>query len=296
MGIPLEFYRDNPDDAVRLLAKHLRRGSLMLFLGAGVSRPLGLPSWADLVGGCVTDAGGGVAALPTNASAKDLRLAMDQIESTYSFDDYLALVKKNLYHGVKFTEDIVTQKLLIAIGALTMGSRRGSVRNVVTLNFDDVLERYLALHGFTTQIVTSLPPLLYDTDLTIYHANGFVPSGSEPEPSSFLVFSEQSFEKRMSPEGNAWRGRVAELLASRVGLFIGLSGDDPVIGPTLQEVKSLVGTRPTGFWMLGPSPELKDDYFLARNVVPLKFPAFDDYPAFIFSICQAAATASGKVD
>src|ERR1035437_7294833 len=54
---------------------------------------------------------------------------------------------------------ILRNDLLIALGALLMGSKRGSVTEVLNVNCDDVLNWYLALHGFDTQVVTRLPSL-----------------------------------------------------------------------------------------------------------------------------------------
>jgi hypothetical protein len=287
--LPLEFYRDHHDDACTYLAEQLRRGSVALFLGAGVSKPLGLPNWKDLVTKCLVKAG--ITPEPDMfQDAQAMRIAMDRVESGRPFHEYAELVRSALYDGVTLADNLIAQRLLIALGALTMSSRRGSIRTVITLNFDDVLERYWYIHGYSWQVISALPALLLETDVTVYHPNGFLPSTDEWESSNFVVFSESSFDQRLSLYKTEWRVLVTDVLMSRVGLFIGLSGDDPIIGPTLHDVKvKIAGTRPTGFWMRGPSPEKGDDYFLTRNVVPLNFDSFDKYPPFLFKICQAAA-------
>jgi|ERR1044071_5040914 hypothetical protein len=290
--LPPEFYRDHHNDARMYLADQLRRGSLALFLGAGVSKPLGLPAWKSLVTKCLMAAG----IDPEPDMLKDaqaMRTAMDRVESGRPFHEYAQLVSAALYDGMSITEELVGHRLLIALGALTMSSRRGSIRTVVTLNFDDVLERYWYIHGYSSQVVSALPALLRETDVTIYHPNGFLPSSDEWSASDFVVLSESSFDRRLSLFETEWRALVTDILMSRIGLFIGLSGDDPIIGPTLYDVKTKIGSkRMTGFWMRGPSPERGDDYFLTRNVVPLNFGTFDEYPSFLFSICQAAAAQS----
>jgi hypothetical protein len=246
-----------------------------------------------LVERCIAEAGISARAEMFKDS-ESMRLAIDPVEADREFDAYAALVHKALYGSVTITEELVRHKLLIALGALTMSSRRGSVRTIVTLNFDDVLEQYLALHGYWTQTVTDLPALLLDTDVTIYHPNGYLPSDRTKAPSTFLVLSQASFERRMSVYSTEWRRLVTEILASSVGLFVGVSGDDPIIGPVLQDVKRSVGARrPTGFWMRGPDDERGEEYFCDRNIAPLNFASYDDYPTFLFKVCQSAARALG---
>src|SRR5258706_12337035 len=189
--LPLKFYADHLGDSQRFLGSTLRAGSLALFLGAGVSKPLGLPDWPTLISRVATRAGLTLDA-STIADAKSSRVAMDSVESSNAFPEYSKLVHDALYDGLTFTDDIVTQKLLVAIGALTMSSRRGSVRTVVTLNFDDVLEQYWSIHGYSWQLVTGLPTLLQETDVTMYHPNGYLPLIGAS--SDFLVFSERSFD------------------------------------------------------------------------------------------------------
>ena len=49
-------YAENPVLASSDLAKALFRGELAMFLGAGVSKPIGLPSWPNLVRACLQEA------------------------------------------------------------------------------------------------------------------------------------------------------------------------------------------------------------------------------------------------
>jgi hypothetical protein len=285
--LPLEFYRDNKEDASKYLATALRKGSLALFLGAGASASVGLPEWGTLMHRCL---GRPDSEAPKDAAGvQKLRLEIDDIEAQLPFEEYANLIRKKLYQGITLTFDLVREPLLIAIGALTMPSRRGSARTVVTLNFDDVLERYLSLHGFFSQVVSTLPTLLTEADITVYHPNGFIPYNAEGQQSEFVVLSERSFEKRMSVFESHWRRFVTEQVQSRIGVFIGLSGNDPILGPALADAKDSVGgKRPTGFWLRGPAPERPDSYFLTRNVVPLNFESYDDYAPFLMGVCQAA--------
>jgi hypothetical protein len=282
--LSLEHFVDHRDQAAAYLAAALRDGSLNLFVGAGVSQPLGLPGWDALATRCADATG----VVPT--AGMSVELIMDAVERGRSFGDYAALVHTQLYKGVKFTSDIVRERLLIALGALTMPSRRGSVDTVITLNFDDVLEQYWEIHGFTSLVVTELPAQLRGVDVTIFHPNGYLPSDRTRATANFIVFSKRSFEARQTSAGDAWRRVLEDMFTTRVVLAVGVSGNDSILGTVLQEAKAAVGPfRPSAFWMRGPGEILDDAYFLDRNVVPLNFASFDDYPDFIFDICRRAA-------
>lgn len=222
--------KKDPEQALVPLAAHLREGTLALVLGTGVSMPLGLPRWWELVARCVKSTC--LAHTVTDSTpVSNLLTIMEEVEARFPSDGikYRELVRTCLYDGVVYSQSSIRQPLLIALGALLMGSKRGGVSTVLTLNFDDVLEWYLGVHGFTVQIVTTLPQLRKDTDVTVYHPHGFLPFDLRRHSghmSNFLVLSQYSFDQRMGDRLNLFTQVFRDLLLSKLVLFIGLSGED----------------------------------------------------------------------
>lgn len=296
-------YRNDPYLAIPDLAKYLRSGSLSLSLGSGISEGLGLPLWPELVERClkktnILKSTALTETLPAGASNKDLCNLIDGVESAFGEpdlghnQDYRTLVHDCLFDGVaEYGLEILRKDLLIALGALLMGSNRGSIKEVFNFNFDDVLNWYLRLHGFDTKIITVLPTLHRAADVTLYHPNGYLPKVMKlTESSDFLIFSQHSYDDRLEAGyWDAWTYLFRTALMHRVMLFVGLSGEDQTFGPSLVGIKKKVKDRPTGFWMFGPGAEEGTITNLSlRNIMPLCFDSYDDYPKFLLAICQEA--------
>ena len=295
-------YVRNPEAALPALAGFLNAGSLVLGIGAGASKGMGLPDWATLVKRCANETNrraGTSLALPAGTDTRTLGRTMNRVETAIArkldmgrSTDYRALVRDCLYQGVTYDNDsMLRQGLLIAFGALLVRSRRGSVREVFNFNFDDVLDWYLALHGLDTQIVTRVPTLLREADITIYHPHGFLPlDAAKRGESDFLVLSQHSYDDKLGDRVDRWLDLFTTTMTRRIMLFVGLSGDDQTFYPSLVAAHKLIGReRYTGFWLLGPDDtqdridDLKD-----RNVVPLRLASYDQYPDYLLEICRQA--------
>jgi len=139
--IPISDLVDNDELRTIELSKLLYDGKLALALGAGVSNFLGFPLWREQVHRiCIEHYG--VSSINKDTTTKELTEAVDEIERDINnFENFNDLVKNTLYRNVDYLNDrnVIQNELLISLGALMMGSRRGSVNNVITYNFDDVL-------------------------------------------------------------------------------------------------------------------------------------------------------------
>jgi SIR2-like domain len=282
-----------------LVAEHLFNGSLALVLGAGASAGMGLPAWPELVRRCLDDAG--IPYDPSDftgsPSGERLGLYIDEVEEKFPPHEYHARVSKALYAGVTLGTEICQAPLLIALGALLMGSRRGSIRDVVTFNFDIVLEYYLKLHGYTIQTYDSIPQLRTAADVRIAHINGALSHPAYPLPTpKRLVFSARSMHERAGVPFEPWEELFRELLRSHLVLFIGLSGSDPLLFPLLTAVDTQIrAERPTGVWLFGkdidsdPDSLYKTSNFISRNVIPVCEPSYDAIPNSLLEVCQIAA-------
>ncbi len=214
--IPISSLPNNDKLIMRMLSEHLYDGKLALALGAGVSKFLGFPLWWELVHGiCVEH--NGESSVNKDTTADELKDTVDEIErdinNPIKFND---LVKKILYKNVNYLNDrtVIRNELLISLGAIGMRSRKGSANNVITYNYDDVLEWYLGLHGVDVRVIYDPRTMTTNSDVIIYHPNGFLPLQDNRGASSKLIFSETSFiyrERQVTVDDGLWKNILDRL-------------------------------------------------------------------------------------
>ena len=273
------------------LAEALTRGELALFLGAGVSKPFGLPSWPELIRLCCARHGIDSSRVLDDASFDALTAVAGQIRAAVTGDAELhATVRACLYSADHQSRRTKPSPMLSAIGALTMGSKRGRIREVWTLNYDDMLEWYLRMHGFVAQVVTRAPSLLRDPDVMIFHPHGFLPFDERNGPdSSELVFTDTSYAKRSLKVDESWRVSVQRLLRTRILIVIGMSWTDLLIKQLMMDASTEITERPIAFWFFKSEANDPDlEQCLRHNVVPITFKSYDDMPAFLLGTCERA--------
>lgn len=269
----------------------LFRGELSLFLGSGISADFHLPSWPILVRTCLAKVARDPAEISDDAGFDQLTQAMGRVRDQLKNNGkYFQLIWDSLYPDGTNRDEWEPSPLLNCIGALLMGSRRGRIKEIWTLNYDDVLEWYLELHGFVSQVVTETPALLRDVDVTTYHPHGFLPFDPKRQRSEEIVFDDRSYAKRGVGKAQEWREAVQLALRSRVFVFIGLSWTDRLLRDLIVDAADFNLSRPTGFWMFGPSATEASMADCRRfNIVPLQFSAFRHYAPFLRNICSRAS-------
>lgn len=289
---PIEAYASDRSLCLRELSGHLKHGTLALFLGAGASTGMGLPRWWELVNACASSSGVDESVDENTPSDKLMRIMSRVERDCSSKSQYFELVTKKLYSSCADDESLFSQRLLTAVGAATMNSRRGSVSEVITFNFDDILERYLDLHGFTSQVIVDLPVLRRSADVSVYHPHGFLPSRAGHSQSEELIFSKFSFDRRLGDRLNPWQDSMRDLMCRKVCLFVGLSYDNATLSTILADLASPLKNQrgPTGFWLVGPNDDDDtEEELLERNVVPIRATNYSEYSEFMLGICQHAA-------
>ncbi len=284
--------------AIPVLSSHLQAGTLVLFLGAGASLGAGLPDWYTLICRLCKAVGLPTDGITPASSADALQTAADDVRSRMKDDaDFVQLVNRSLYEGVTLSPALLRDDLLIALGALMMGSRRGKVSRVVTFNFDSVLEWYMSLCGMVPRAILLPPTLEGAEDVRVYHPHGFLTHPDQKlSDSTFVILGLDAVNKRLGTSGDVWFEMLRHLLRSGLALFIGVSPTtfrDRALAPLLVTVgEELRTTRPTAFWLMVCNTNDYDKYrgeFLRHNVVPLHMDGKDKVPPFLLSICQAAA-------
>lgn len=291
-------YLTEYDRAVEFLADSLSAGTLVLFLGAGVSSGARLPDWRALVESMRTEVG--LTNDDVSSAADSLERAADEIRRKFFPGDepgFADLVQKCLYRGTSLDDSVLGDRLLTALGALLMGSRRGSVRRIVTFNFDSVLESYIWLNGLVPQVVLQPPVDEGAEDVRLYHPHGFLPHPDlKIKGSGFVILGSRSINLRIGEPYDPWIELLRHTLSTGVGLFVGLSKHsfrDRALAPLLAAVgKGLNARRPTGFWVLkkeNAKDSEVDKEFLDCNIVPLRVSGLAEVPKLLLEICQRAA-------
>lgn len=295
----------NEGRAVEYLASELSKGTLLLVLGAGASAEVGLPGWAELLRRCRGKMGLPIDKAVDGASAEVLQQLADDLERQRFKDNpggLAQLVKQELYDGVDLGGSFAGRELLVALGALMMGSRRGSASRVITFNYDSVLEWYMSLCGFVSRVVVRPPGLEGAEDVRVYHPHGFLPHpGMLLDDSPEIVLGLSKLNERLGTPGDTWNELMRHLFGTGVALFIGLSVRsfrDRAIAPVLAFVGKQKGrTGATGIWLLAdkldPDQSL-DDLRAEFGAVGVALLALgkDRMPGFLLRVCAQAA---GKV-
>lgn len=292
---------------VDYLAKSLVEGTLVVVLGAGASAGAGLPDWAMLVKRLTVKAGLTTDEVTSHSTADELQRLADEVKRDFCRNDervFADLVRECLYDGVVLSPNLVRTELLESLGALMTGSRRGSVRRILSYNFDSNLEWYLHLHGIITRVIVRPPALEGAEDVRIYHPHGFLPHPDfRSTGSDFVLLGLQAANLRLGTAGDPWFELVRHLLRTGVGLVVGMSlrsFRDRSIAPLLSTVGSeLRESRPTAFWLVdaadsdacGTDETTKE--LLDSNVVPIFWRHTSDVPNLLYRVCRQAAAAVG---
>lgn len=277
------------------LGQELMSGRLAIVLGAGVSKPMNLPDWDELLDRMFTTAG-----LDRPTAKEPKRQAEFFLDAACKGDRQLLIraVHQALYAAVRSSISIMRRNdTLAAIGALVMASKRGSAAFVVTFNYDDLLERYLEFHGFVTTSVTSTRHWASSADVVIFHPHGFIPLTDDRPASEDIVLDLTSYTKIIGNEADPWRQELLTLLRTHTCLFIGISGDDDNMDSLLFRAHGEHAIQSDGlpFWGVRFSTDTSavDTAYWGKRGLK-NFPVrdyHDDLPNFLFEVCQAAAVA-----
>jgi hypothetical protein len=278
------------------LASELSNARLALVVGSGISAAFGLPTWDALVDACCRSKR---IIIPT-PRADNRDLAEEVRVACANYDEYLNVVHTNLYSGVNIRLDALrANPTLSALGSLVMSSVRGSVTNVITYNFDDLLELYLDYHGFRTHVVHDLPVWNEKADVRIMHPHGYLPSHSRHVRTGWILFDRSSYSDRAARE-KLWFEEQLPVLRRNTCLFVGLSPRDDELDTLISHIKNDHPCRSASvpFWAIRFSErsgdltrDQRESQKMADRGLFLKFVTdyHTDLPRFLFEICQKAA-------
>lgn len=283
------------NDPRDILAEQLVRGRLLLALGAGVSDDFGLPKWADLISRTAAMA---KCTLPSGQSIEDS--AETILARGYGGDElkFASGVRAALYEKCDSSIDNLTKnRLLAAIGALTMASAKGKVTKIVSFNFDDLVEKFLAYHGFVENSIGAMPAWATIADVHVYRPHGILPSDSRIPVPHPIVFAQIQYDRQTGK--GLWHHALVDAFSSHTCLFIGLSGKDNNLKRILTEVNDSHVGKQAGdpYWgvrLTADATGLMRDMWETRGVKQHLLASYSDFPRWLFEICQRAATLARK--
>lgn len=276
------------------LANQLLRGRLSLVLGAGVSAGIGLPSWPKLVELLFAEKG----LIPPSSLTTELA-SEELLRTQYSSDNvaFASAIRKCLYVELnKNPVNLESSKLLAALGAMVMASSRGRVSNVVSFNFDDLLEEYLSSRGFAVRSVSSLPCWSDYGDVTVLHPHGLLCHDEAISVTRGVVFTTKDFANIVGKEPDLWKQKVTDIFRSSTCIFLGLSGNDMNLTGMLQVAKESHCSFPNAYWgvRLTKQNDVMGGFWEDRGVYNLELKSHEDAPAWLFDICKRAADLRNK--
>jgi hypothetical protein len=228
-----------------------RNRQLVLFLGAGVSIPYGLPSWKSLVlellfeqaqgtrrlgsmwphyrravASWMTDYFGYDPLVLARMVERDLRsrtLATGSKRSAGQADFFLERLRTHMY--ANYREPAGRTTLQAIADLIAKSNKRSGVHSVVTFNFDDLLERELRRRKVAVQPITS-SDRQQGSGLQVIHAHGYVPMDG-PLSRKDIVFTEPDYHRLTESVFHWSLSDVVERLRKSTVLFVGLSMSDP---------------------------------------------------------------------
>lgn len=201
-------------------------GRNTFFLGAGVSRDAGLPSWENLLDTMVLDLRKMKAVSLNDLDAlqndcrKDNLIKARYLKRICDARDvqFVDLIRKSLY-----SSELKNSKLVAAIADCI---ESGQLESVITYNYDDVLEReldrrkipFVSVDGQNRPLPNQFP---------VFHVHGFITSEQDKSYDKNVVLSEDEYHALYN---NAFHWSNIEQVHAMVQttcFFIGLSMTDP---------------------------------------------------------------------
>lgn len=228
-------WKENRDKLIEEAREIISQGNNVLFLGAGVSASAKMPSWEKLLQSLMSEVSilkkdtlDAFKQLDTHVYEQcgDSNLIMARyiqlaIKLSGNKENFASIIQKHLYSNSKEHKSELLTNLAKVI-------KYKKVNEVITYNFDNILEQELECLGLTesedfTTIAKDAEVSGHNT-LPIYHVHGIIP---EKGPTDTIVFSEEEYHERYK-DAYHW-SNVEQLHAmSRMHcFFIGLSMVDP---------------------------------------------------------------------
>lgn len=222
----MQFVKNGPEVPERLLQAH-EDGRVVLFSGAGISYPAGLPGFSRLVDDIYDDLGitpDSVEQAAIDAKRYDTALGLLERRITGKREVVRRSLTRILTPKPGLSKATATHQAL-----LTLGRDRAGLRRIITTNFDRLFETVLDQSDpRAPRFQAPLLPVPKSRWDGIVYLHGLLSNNPNPQELDRLVLSSGDFGLAYLIE--RWASRfVTELLRNYTVCFIGYSIDDPVL-------------------------------------------------------------------
>jgi len=252
------------------LKEAFKAGKLTFYLGAGVSKPNGLPSWEELVQALYFSTLGdesyiqslrpypnylfALAEWVLEQKDEPLDIIIRKIKQWYEGKDFIGMLSNTLYAGFGreneglniwgLPEEVLyrnkTLKAVIDCCVKSVPGKTG-LNSIITYNYDNLLE--LGLENFPNEKV-NFQPIFKGTQkldagkIPIYHVHGYIPYQGNDVNYDEIIFSEEQYNRAFQ-DPFFW-GNVVQVnqFTNQTGLMIGLSLSDRNIRRILDSIRN----------------------------------------------------------
>lgn len=252
--------------AVVHLRQQFQSGRLGLVFGAGISKELDFPCWADLVEGIASHKEIQGEEIYKNAKKWSNTSSITQLIFQHFKQKKLTELEKK-YPSVAYREKRVLSEWREAVHDVLYKKADIDRKNKIAIhpylkkfiplinrteftvnyNFDDTLEFMLAQENWNTprkngkayQAVWNPYMQFRDNTAVIYHPNGYLPGDKNLHQSENLVFSEESFSDQLIESMSGRMSSLLHLFTKKTCLFVGLSLEDNTLKHLLRQAASI---------------------------------------------------------
>ncbi len=224
---------------LRELQDEYKKGKITLFLGAGVSMAANMPSWDALitnffierlkdergaeVNGCVLEK---LTRLASMNSENSPLMQTRFMEQNMEPEKFFELLTSAIYQRPENLEN----SLFNSLTGLIRNKNKIYIREIVTYNFDDLLERKLDEKDIYCESYDGPSPRKDENSVNIYHVHGKIKKTVEPDDditTDNIVFSEEQYHNIYTDTYHWSNIKQIDMLREHPCLFIGCSLSDP---------------------------------------------------------------------
>lgn len=247
---PFNIKQSNEDNILEVSKKYFDN-KVSLFLGAGVSIAANLPSWDDLIAELLIKKFENETTYQNHDGELGSILCLEKANREHSMISQTRFIKQNL-EPKKYVELLQealyknTSKINLAnplfdiLIKMIRNKNDIKIKNIVTFNFDDLLELKLKEVGIAYYQYTDLSNKHDNSEVSISHVYGFLPLSGTPDEIDIdeIIFSEEQYHKMYCDPFHWSNMKQLVCLRENTCFFIGCSLTDPNMRRILDIAKS----------------------------------------------------------
>lgn len=273
--------------------------NITIFLGAGVSRSAGLPTWENLILNMFKFKMKGnenLCFLDLKRSCWSSSLIEARYLNAYGGKENkkeLELVAKAMYGSGQKGGNLKAESPLLTALCDFINKYRDKLESVITYNFDDFLEQSLKnkrLSEYRSIYKGTIPD---SGKIPIYHVHGFIPQSflDNGENASEIIFDEAKYHELYEDPYNWANIEQLHALSRNTCFFIGLSMSDPNLRRLLEISGKRSDGKPHHFAFLkqrenNKDQEIQKKIFNDLGVNVVWYAKHDELPGLIHSIVE----------